>query len=179
MTNESTHPSKFDVGYWSSYFWDHYKKVKTTFFPIPENVAIKLSNPYLPEEMRQRTIARVHKAFVVIHSTDDLTVLIENHDGNFSLILIERKERFSPGIWHKVLDIPAEIAQYWLNTPTKRLLSEERQRTFNKLEDERSFWFNLFHLKQGLRKVAKADSSYGVLALHRKGKEYSLYTRLR
>lgn len=179
MTSKSAENSKFKTGYWGSYLWDHYKKSITsyTFFQIPTTVAIKLSNPHLPEEMQSRTIARVHKGFVVIHSTNTFIVLIENHDGKHSLVLIERSDNLAPGIWHTLLDVPTDIARYWLKTPAKQLLSHELESTYSKLDDQRSLLFDLINLRKGLRKVAGDLYSPGTLALHRKDNSYTLLAR--
>lgn len=167
--------SKFAVGYTGEYFWDHYRKVGTTWWQIPGNVADRLVDVHLPEYLKGKFLRSCNKRFVIVYSVGGISVAIENHDGKLSLVLIDRPGDFPVCQWQKIMDMPRTIAEYWLKTPSKKLLSHDREDSFNSLEDERSLLFNLFNFKSGLRLVAGNRFDRHQLALRCENGNYSLY----
>lgn len=175
--NKKKPSPEFAVGYTGYYFWDHYQKVAATFWQIPGTVAVKLSNSFLPEYLQKQTLFQENKRFVVVDSTDEFVIVIENHDGKLSLVLVDRVGNFPIDQWQKILDVSQQIAEYWLKTPAADLLSHDRTDRFNSLDDERNVLFNLLNLKTGLRLVAGNRWDRHQLALRRENGNYALYAR--
>jgi hypothetical protein len=201
--------AKLVTGYSSSYYGGQFGTLLRTMFQIPGNVAAKLADPVLLQYEWARSILLDNKRFIVIHSDEQSSLVVDNHDGKLSLIVVDKNKTLAAGLrdklnrlpqmidaidgsladylhcrniilqemrqWQSVMEIPADIAKYWLYTPTKKLFSHDRKDSYNHLRDERNFWAVLFRQ----RTVVVARTYYGEqLAVKRENDKFWLQVRL-
>ena len=203
--------AKLTTGYSSSYYEGRFGCLPRMIFQIPGNVAAKLADPVLLQYEWARSICASNKTFVVIHSNEQSSTVVDNHDGKLFLIVVDKDGSLVPGLirklnrlpeainsingslsdylncrkiilqemrrWQTLMEIPANVAKYWLHTPAKKLLSHDRKDSFNHLRDERNFWATLFRRRTVV--VAKSENGGEIaLAVKQENDRFFLQMRL-
>jgi hypothetical protein len=201
--------AKLVPGYSNSYYSSQLGHLPRMIFQIPGNVAQKLADPVLLQHEWARSILLDNKRFVVIYADERVSVVIYNHDGELSFIVIDKNKTMVPGLrnklknlpevivsmngsgrdfkniqymllhemrqWQTVMEVPADVAKYWLRTSGKELLSYDRKNSWNHLKDERSFCARLFRRPTVM--VARSDEGED-LALKQENGRFFLQVRL-